>query len=139
MIVATSSVGLAHLTLHIARKNITHKGVLAAAIEAPGIVLARPQVHMVKFFNSLIFKQGKSQFCLAIFVPEEQPERVFGIVGAATVATSNSQARIYLEAFAAVRVNQLNRGRPFPVSPILICVDINTGRLVKQVVQVRHQ
>ena len=123
MVVPASRVGLARGALEVAGEDVPQHRVLAAGVvalvapEGPGVVLLGPQVDALEGVDALVAEQRVLQLGHAVFRPEEQAEAVLGIVAHAAVAPANPQARVDLEPWRPIRIDQLHGDRPLPVAP----------------------
>ena len=64
---------------------------------------------------------------------------MFRIARVAAESTPDADAGIDLETLCAVRINQFNRGGPFPGGPVPARVRVNPGRRVEQIPQVSDE
>ena len=90
----------------------------------------------------------RAQLCVggrksaAVFVAEEEPQRVLRIGGLAAVAPSKTQAGRNRELVGRIRrVDLLDMDGTFPVAPLVQCarIHVDTGRLIKETLRIHHK
>src|SRR5437773_4879946 len=128
---------LTHFELGVARKRVANKDPERIALEAPGVILKRAQVVAIESVGTVLArKHGILQLRRAVLLSEKEAKGVLGIVRAPAESAADANPGINLEALRAVRINQLDRCRPFPGDGVPARVRVDAGRRIEQIRQV---
>src|SRR5213595_938553 len=103
--------GLPHRELRIASELVPEANEPVVAQKAPRIILERAQVKGVIAIRAALVSESRViEFCSAVLLTEEKPDRVLGIARAAAEPAANAQTGIDVKSFRAIGVNYLDRG-----------------------------
>ena len=124
--------------LEIPGENIPGKNRVSVEV-VPARSLRTAEVNAIGRIRSVGSEDRVVQLRGAIFATETETKAVFWNSGITTGAATDPQARVFLEAFGAIGVEELHRGHPFPGVSLATRVDVDAGAGMKKIVELGHQ
>ena len=127
-----------HVELSVPTELVTDEDPLGVALETPRVVLKSAQIEGIELIGPAIAKERELQFRGAVRFPEKETQRMFGVSRAPRKPAADSNPRVDLESFGAVRKDQFQRTRSLPGPAVLPRIGVDARGRIEEVFQIRH-